>query len=152
MFASGEFGGVEASSCQGSSVMYHRRVVDRLFWEKSLSARPTLTQRHPWVEPFLPRGCRGYPSSTSLCVSRETLDHLVRAEASSLSFLKVSFGSWYVTIWWLERGGSFLEGAAVAGYLRLVGPHVSFFYVFADVPQFSFFSRLWLYRGVAILI
>ena len=92
MLMGGLFGGVKASSLRCSYAVNRPRVEDRVFREKSLSARLTPTRCRLWVASPLPEGRRGYPSSASLCVPGETLGP-VRWSGQQRCFLKVLLGT-----------------------------------------------------------
>jgi hypothetical protein len=63
------------------------------FREKSLSARLISMRCRLRVAPFLPRGHRGYPMSTSPYMPGETLGPAGPGSSISLSFLKVLLGT-----------------------------------------------------------
>jgi hypothetical protein len=110
-----EFRGVDALTSRTPLHRIARELsMGFFFWKKSLSAQPTQMRCHLRVTPFLPRGHRGYPISTSPCMSGETLGPAGPGSSVSLNLLLEGV-AWYLTIQCKEWGGSYLEGATVGG-------------------------------------
>jgi hypothetical protein len=153
MLVGGEFGGVEASTSQNSFASDCPGVMDGVFWEKSLLARPTPTRCRLRVAPFLPGGRCGYPMPTSPCMLGETLGPASPGSSVSLSFLRVLLGTWQFGV---RSGVDNLWRAQRLGFTVIYSIHPCFHFLlwacFAVAPAFSFHSRLLLVVSCACYI
>jgi hypothetical protein len=126
MFVDGEFGGVKASTLRGSYATDRLGVMDWVFREKFMSACPTPTRCNPLVAPFLPQVRHGYPTSTSIDMSGETVGP--PGPGNNVVDFFLEGAAWYVTIRCWERGGTSLESAPIADHRHLGYPSLSPFF------------------------